>query len=331
VRFTPEFLDMTASLSRDGTPWRNPSLLGRWKPDPAYSGRASFEDCGLDVIVHAECKMTKKRTHKIEILRAGEKTYDEMVALSQRIVICDPRDMGLMRTDLTADVPGVPVDWFKRHVNVKHKQTMRELGNVDAYQCVTKGRAETLYAGVKPNQVRIYDKTGERLARYQKHLRQIARMNREQPDLRMEATPFEVLYGAPADQMITRVERQVHGEHLAKLGLVRFTDLLTADLLDPFDKLVFYNETPHQERLMRNLSPQMRLAAEAIMYRVKTLGLTSTLNFMRTLYGDKSNFHRAKKDFDAFLRVADNVVGIDAKRLREVYQASTLRQLRRAA
>jgi len=330
---------MTASLSRDGTPWRNPSLLGRWKQDPAYAGRASFEDCGLDVIVHAECKMTKKRTHKIEILRAGEKTYDEMVELSQRIVDCDPRDMGLMRVDLTADVDDVPVDWFKRHVYVKNKQTRRELGTVQAFQLVTKGKTETQYAGVKPNQVRVYDKTGERMARWHKHARAIKRMNRAQPDSHFEVTPFEVMFEHSPEACITRVERQLYGDHLANIcprgktegGLLRFTDLLTSDLLDPFDCLVFYADAPNHERLFRNMSFRDRMAAEAVMERVKTMGISQTLSFMRATIPGNANFYRAKREYAPFLRVADNVAGIDARRLRDIYQASTLRQLRRAA
>jgi hypothetical protein len=330
VRFTPEFLSMNELFSRDGHPWRNPSQMGRWKPDPAYAGRASFDDCGLDVVVHADCKMTRKRTHKIEILRAGEKTYDEMVHLVQKVVVCEPEDMGLMRVDLTADVSGVPVDWFKRHVYVKHKQARRELGEVEAYQLVTKGRADTLYGGVKPNQVRIYDKTGERRMQQQKYLRRFTRLNAElPPSSRVEPTSFETKYGHGMWDVITRVERQVHGRHLESLSLKKITDLLTATELDPFNKLVFFTQQTDMEREFLNLSWRDQMAAEALLHRVQTQGISATLSHMKAALG--TNFYREKEKFASFLRLADNVVGIDSQRLRDAYASSTYRQMLRAA
>ena len=100
----PEFREVCGHLSGDRS-WRNPSVHGgRWKPSKIYNGSASLEDCGIDAIVHMECRMTKKATHKVEILRMGDKTYDQALDTVSRIFLCDPPDLGIMRTDATADV-----------------------------------------------------------------------------------------------------------------------------------------------------------------------------------------------------------------------------------
>jgi len=110
--------------------------------------------------------LTAEPIHKLEIYDAGEKTYQEMRSLVGSIFDCSPDRLGLMRVDLCADVHGIDVGWFKRHTIIKSKQTQREFGSVAPYQTVRKGKAETLYAGVKPNQFRIYNKSAERLVRW---------------------------------------------------------------------------------------------------------------------------------------------------------------------
>jgi hypothetical protein len=195
---------------------------------------------------------------------------------------------------------------------------------------VTKGVAETLYGGVKPNQIRIYNKSAELEKQFEKYTRQFVKMARGLPDsTEIQASSFEDLYGYARGELITRVERQIGGRDLAKLGLTNLPSLLRGTELDPFSQMVFFDVPWFTAHEIEGMNWRRRCIGEHIHSRVETLGLSSTLTWMRASLGNK--FYRAKKEFAPFLRLSDNVVGIDAAGLRNAYQASTYRQLRRAA
>ena len=300
----------------------------RWRKSQYYSASASFDDCGLDVLLHMHCTMGDKDIHKMEILRSGEKTYAEMVHLCGRVFDCDPERLGIMRVDLTADVADVPVDWFKRHTLVQAKQTRREIGSVQTYQTVTKGRAETLYAGVKPNQIRIYDKVAERRMQYGKYLQKFHRMSAENGFAEsLQPTSFEAMYGHNDAATITRVERQVAARDIEKMGLVTLKSLTRADLLDPFKKMLFFDSPRFDERI-EDWGFTDWCVGMHLQQRVRELGYSETYSWLRAQHG--KNFDRAKKKYAAFLRVPDNVVSIDAARLRNEYRQSSYRQLQPA-
>jgi len=328
----PEFREICGHLSGDHS-WRNPSLFGgRWRPSQFYNGTASLEDCGIDAVVHMECRATPQPNHKVEILRMGEKTYDQAVELCSRIFVCDPAEVGIIRSDLTADIHigAAGVDWCKRHMFIKAKQTRREFGTVEAYQLVTKGRAGTLYGGQKPEQMRIYNKTAEREMQYEKYLRKFLKASAALPDsFDLEPTTFLAMYGLDRSEQVTRVERQLSGRGLSRLGLTNIPSLLHGAELDPFDQIVFFESAKAGTPELASMSWRDRCVGEHIRHRVETLGLSDTLGWMKASLG--RNFYRAKKEFAPFLRLTDNVVGIDAEGLRAAYQASTYRQLLRAA
>jgi hypothetical protein len=316
IPFTPGFAYLYKSMKDDPK---------RWRRTQHYSASASFEDCGIEATLHIGCTMTKKNMHKIEILRTGEKTYDEMLSICGRVFDTDPAQLGIMRVDLTADIPNVTVDWFKRKTMVRNKQTRREIGKVEPYQTVRKGRAETLYAGVKPNQIRIYDKTAERRMQYSRYL---ARFARESEGIDVQASTFEALYGTGMNDVVTRVERQIGAKDVEKMGLVRVEQLHRLPLMDPFANMLFF-EHPQFDPKIQDFGTETWMAGMYLRNRVQDFGVSDTHQWMRATYG--KNFDRAKKKFSVFLRLTDSVVGIDAKRLSSTFQASVTRQLLRVA
>jgi hypothetical protein len=335
----------------------------RWKSTKHYAASASFEDCGIEAIVHMQCQMTKQPMHKLEILRVGEKTIADVLEISERIFETEPFNLGVMRVDLTADVAGVPVDWFKRHTLPQHKQTRRQIGKFESFQTVSKGTAETLYAGVKPNQIRIYDKVGERRMQYQKKCAHFVRehsiaqsvLKAEQSKAgywaewvravfeRDEVAPlpgnildgcemssFEDLYGHGMWDTITRVERQAGtSREIQKLGLATLRQVqLHADKLDPFSSMLFF-DTADGEPKIEDWGWADWHCGMDLRRRVEMFGIAEVEREMKAHL--KTNFYRERKKWAPFLRLNSNVVGIDSAGLRKAYQQSTARQLLRAA
>ncbi len=321
VPFTKQFADVYQFESRNEK---------RWRKSNHYVRVANFEDCGYEMLLHMGCTMTKQPIHKLEVLRAGDKTVPQMRELAGSVFDMNPDDLGIMRVDLTADIEGVPVDFFKRHTVVQHKRTRREFGTLEGYQTIAQGKAETLYSGVKPNQIRIYDKTSERRMQFEKMCVRFARETAELPEsVEIEAPDFEKIYGHGMWDVITRVERQVAARDVEKLGLVSLRALrLKADLLNPFEKMIFFDgkepEPRREDYSFRNWHCGMDLRR-----RVEMFGLADVERQMKAECGD--NYKRERKAWAAFLRLKSNVVGIDAQGLRSAYATSTARQLLRAA
>ncbi len=262
---------------------------------------------------------TPEPIHKLEIYDAGDKSLLQMHRVTASIFDVDPGQLGLMRVDLCADVHGVDVGWFKRHVIVKSKQTNREFGSVTPYLTLRKGRAETLYFGVKPNQYRIYNKAVERMVRWRCYASQLAR---QAPGL--EPTPYEVLYGHPPDAIITRVERQIAGRDLERLDLTDFASLKFAPELSPFQKVILYEQVTG-EPSMEEFGLLRWTSGMYIRQMVQEQGLAATGGWLREKLG--RNVYRELKHFEPFLRVPESATGITSDGLLKVYQASVLKQI----
>lgn len=158
VPFTREFQEIyEASQRGEKRPWSSSRY---------FASTADLRGFGYDVRLHMYSTLTPEPIHKLEIYDAGDKTLFQMKQLTASIFDVDPEALELMRVDLCADVYGVDVGWFKRHTVVKAKQTNREFGTAMPYQTLRKGKAETLYAGAKPNQYRFYSKAAERMVRW---------------------------------------------------------------------------------------------------------------------------------------------------------------------
>lgn len=248
VPFTAEFEDMRKQAEK---PTPAGAGLGIWRRSQYYERTGMFEVMGLDVVFHERCSMTKLPNHKIEILKTGEKSLAEIWDISRRMFHCDPDDLGIMRADLTADIPEVPVPWFRDHTLVSHKRTTRIIGEIPntRFMTVASGVAETLYAGKSPNQFRIYDKTGERMFQLKRENHKIAALNKKSlldsrpgESVVLPMMTFEQMFGYDPKKVITRVEVAIHGKSLEKIGLVRAADLRKTPWMHPFEKIKFIND-----------------------------------------------------------------------------------------
>lgn len=311
VPFTREFQEVyKASQGGEKRPWSSSRY---------FASTADLRAFGYDVRLHMYSTLTREPIHKLEIYDAGDKTFLQMKQLTASIFDVEPEALGLMRVDLCADVHGVDVGWFKRHTVVRAKQTNREFGTVVPYQTIRKGRAETLYAGAKPNQYRFYNKAAERMVRWKWYTRQLVR---QAPGI--EPTPYEVLYGHSADTVITRVERQIAGRNLQRLGLTDFATLKLTPELSPFQKVVFYEQVTCEPSL-EEFGLLRWTSGMYIRQMVQEQGLAATRGWLREKLG--RNVYRELKHFEPFLRVPESATGITSDGLLKVYQASVLKQI----
>jgi hypothetical protein len=312
VLFTREFTEVYEASRRGGrSPWRRSEYFG---------SSADFRPFGYDVRLHMNSRRSGSESfNKLEIYEAGDKSLSEMRRLTASIFEVDPDRLGLMRVDLCADIRGVDVGWFKRHTFVQSKQTNREFGVAMPYMTSHKGQAETLYAGAKPNQYRFYNKPAERMVRWRWYKSQLAR---EAPNL--TPTPYDVLYGHSPDAVITRVERQIVGRHLAPLGLTDFASLKSTSKLSPFDKIVF-NVAGREEPAMDDLS---FLHWTSVMY-VRQMASDYGLPALRALMKRRlcRGFSREWKRVEPFLHVPEQTAGLSSEGLRRAFQSSALKQI----
>lgn len=113
----PSAADMSYALEQ----LRHGHLDG-FTPSRFYEGVGSLkEHFGIDAILHFGYRHGRK-AHKIEIREAGKKSVPEMADIVTSIFDVDPWTVSLLRVDLTADVEGVPVSWFREHAFVNRKQ-----------------------------------------------------------------------------------------------------------------------------------------------------------------------------------------------------------------
>ena len=190
------------------------------------------EPFDLDACVHLYFRHGRE-THKVEIIDAGEKTLEEMAFIITQLFDVDPWALQVMRTDLAADLPGVPVPWFKDHAYVKRKQFSsrieKSFESELQFVAMGSGVAQTIYAGKRPNLFRIYDKLAEWRRHFRKIERDYIRFNESMKDMGLseEAKYYAQRY-VPTfreyckrfdhdfhpGQILTRVERQIGGTRL---------------------------------------------------------------------------------------------------------------------
>jgi hypothetical protein len=233
----------------------------RHSPHPAFRAsrfykyladlRKQFE---IDAVVHLFYRHGKEG-HKIEIIDAGKKTIWEMAEIISQLFEVDPCDLRLMRVDLAADVEGVPVPWFREHALINRKQfSSRFEKSIDSeveFVAMGTARAQTLYAGKRPNLIRIYNKLAEWFCQYKKIDRNARRFNAGLAAL--ELTPERKQYAEIHPQsfatfckqegyafqegsILTRVEQQIGGDRFPS-ELCTFGDLRHAHEITPFTGL----------------------------------------------------------------------------------------------
>jgi len=209
---------------------------------------------GIDAILNLEC-CQGEHNHKIEIIDAGTKSFSELVAIPSRLFLIDPMQLEVMRIDLAGDIVGVPVSWFRTHARFRYKQFASSIDKASPPEIEFIGMgnavAQSLYAGRKPNCIRIYDKLAElrvqwiRLKRtyerYNKGLSGFTLTDEQQHYALLHIPIFEEFckrqgFELEPGKIVTRVERQFGGDRIPE-QLDRVNKLTRLPEYDPFDDL----------------------------------------------------------------------------------------------
>ena len=280
-------------------------------PSQFYIRVGDLRNIGYQSILHVHCQMDRHGNHKLELIDVGDLSFQGIQREILRVFEIEPVHLELMRLDLAADVPGVPVLWFARNARAKWKQWVAEIGKIE-YARMGMRRVETVYFGKRPNCFRIYDKISELHHQYDKLIRKVSDG--------AETLSFEEKYGYPETGFVmTRVERQIAGGRLPS-RIKKIAHLSRLSEFNPFDRLEL-SGGPHYEP---------NIAEYGMKYFTGT-GLRSTadeigLHRLRSLVNEVSagNASRVFREYQAFLTSG---IGIDEATLYHKYQESVGRQL----
>lgn len=277
-----------------------------------YAGVMDLRPHGMDALLHYH-KERGPHTHKLELLDTGDKSYSDMAALIDDVTDYDANRLELMRIDLCADVPDVPVAWFHAHARFRYKQMERCIGDLKSdVICLT--RMETISAGRRPNILRIYDKVAEWRMHFRKRQRRQSR----------DAAPLDFAqeYGVNPQATLTRIERQYGGGRLPGT-LQTFGNIARAVDMDPFDTLELnekatYVPPPVEDYDLGEWLKGMRLHDE--------LQARGMHNFHRWLnYHSRGNAARIMRRYATFFP-ASNGSGVTKTEIVRLYRESTVRQ-----
>lgn len=153
--------------------------FGSFRPSKHYLAVGDLRPYGFDAIMHVEQR--RYGTSKLELLDTGHKSLDQMCSTVGDLLDGDPLEHRVSRIDLCADVPGIPVAWFRDHVRVKRKQWIAEFSQQEVieHQRMGKRKIQTLYWGKRPCCLRVYDKIAERQIAYARWCRKLIRTEKE--------------------------------------------------------------------------------------------------------------------------------------------------------
>lgn len=308
-----------------------------WRKSDWYQKSASLESYGVPVILHWGCRSGKLPNHKVEFLQAGTQNLGQIKQTLRGLFCMEPEDAGLMRIDLTADVTTAGVEYFKKNCVVMQKQVFREFGEMppSPYQTISRGRADTAYAGQGSNQLMVYDKTRQRMMLTKKEERQIANLNRKAymqavsdgadelpPEL--VARTFEERWGYSRDAMITRVElRANEPKKLEAFGLLRLHHIWKLDQVEPFSIIRFLNDT--RAVLDRaDYTWEEWAIGQYLRSMSKAEGLQAVRRHLYAEIGNKS-FYRSWNFYQPFLQTGDR--SCTYQMLQNAFVESTRKQL----
>lgn len=301
--------------------------------------REPFE---TDAVVHLYLRHGRS-THKVEIIDAGEKCLSKMENIITGLFEVDPRSLRLMRVDLAADIEEVPVSWFRGNAFVKRKQFSSRIEKSREteleFVAMAKATVETVYAGKRPNLIRIYDKFGEWNLQAKKQQRIAKRFNAQMD--KMGLSDEQKYYGARAaptleqfcsahgytyrpGDVLTRIERQIGGGRFPDV-LRTFGDLYSAAEYQPFDAIELHprgtivkSDCPPSGVSVRNW-----LAARGFEALIEQFG-SAQLARAAVLKHGSGNGKRILEAIDKCARESRAAVTIDE--IHESFRKSTLRQ-----
>jgi hypothetical protein len=306
TQFSPPFAALYRDLSSD-------EKMNPFKSAQHYVKSGDLRLLGYPCILHIHCTRDKQGNHKLELVDTADMSVAAMRNEVERIFDVDSRQLGLMRLDLAADVPGVPIPWFAQHARVKYKRWTADVGKIEFAQ-MGKGQIETLYFGKRPNCFRIYDKIAELRHQY-------AQLRRRESDA-AETPSFLEEFGYPETGFVlTRVERQIGGSRFPAL-LDQFSSLRRLPAFNPFANLELqsFDESPAPS--IEDFGVIEYLAGLGARSAAMDMGLHRFRSFLNK--HPPRNANRILRRMQPFL---PREVGTDSKKLFEIYQESVNRQL----
>ena len=202
----PRTVPFTESVERYFRPADYASHSAYLRPTGFYAAVGDLrEHLGIPAILHRGYKFGNKHESKIELLDTGEMNAERIREVIRQIVKVNPDELELMRVDLCADIPNVPVLWFQKQMRVKAKQFASEMG-IMPISAMGRRETETLYFGKRPNLIRVYNKIRE----WQKQYRKLSRNRRRDAD----GPSFRETFGHNESETLTRIERQYGGDRI---------------------------------------------------------------------------------------------------------------------
>jgi hypothetical protein len=307
-----------------------PEWAGKvWRDGGHYDRRGDFRAISggeLPVILHQGNRHDRKAGDKVELVETGPMSVLDMTATIQQLYKIDAQEQRVMRLDLAADTEDVTVSWYRNNTYARSKQTMREW----AVQSISSRRAETLTAGNKPSQLRIYDKTGHRKVLLASELR---KLSKEDKSLGMS---FEQRWGYSPDKIVTRVERQIGGKSaIERFGYTKVGNLYSLDKADPFSQIVFPGTNVFSWPLsgvLRSLPPEQQITAEFLRKLAISDGVTNAKNHLFRMCKHRTQFYRLWKRYEQFVMpLEQQEKPATRESVHTAFLHSMSRQLKRAA
>lgn len=288
-------------------------LSARMHPAQHYEGRTDLRAVGLDAILHVKCRHGDKHS-KLEILDVGKKPHSEIVKLIEGVAGVNPNPLGIMRIDLTADVPGVTVPWLRSHARWKFKRIEREFGQLP-YGTVGRCEVETVTYGSRPNVIRVYNKVEECLSQFRRMQRKVI------PNA--EPLSFENEFGLKETDILTRIERQSGGSRIPP-ELATFRCLQNLPDFNPFTSLEIISSQRHSFPSPQDCEGLEYYTGLGLQAESRRMGMQ---NFRKQLNRQsKGNAARTLERYRRFFSDGDQVC-ISIEQIFETYRQSTIDQL----
>jgi hypothetical protein len=323
--YTREFAKILSIA--DSPEWARASRVG----GQHYHRRTDLRELSggeLPVILHRGNTHDSRADDKVELIETAKYKLSELKDVVRSMYIFAPDEARVLRLDAAADVRGTSVDWFHKHTYPQYKQTHRAW----VENTISQRHAQTLLAGQKPRQLRIYDKTGHRASMLDSETRKMSRPERvaayggtmEQPG----AMTFEDRWGYPRTDMVTRVERQMGGGEPKTMGYERIGSLYKLSFGDPFERIIFPEDSGVAD-LDTLKNPNDRLAAEALRDRARRFGVQDARDYLYSCckWRKRDVYYRLWKRFRPFVMATDEDVAMTHADLQRSFLSSLEWQL----
>lgn len=318
VQYARDFVPILKDLERRTISGKSGGWQTTGSKQP-YRRVANLADYDLPIVLHEDPRFGNKKTgQKLEMIGAGGMGISEMVAAARAVYLFDPSEAEMPRIDCTADVKNVDVMWFRNYVRVRHKRRGREEGRLQKDNTMV---CETYYAGKKPVQVRIYDKTGERIAQLKAQRRGMTPQQRHELSL---GEMFFQKYKYPMDQVVTRVEHQLGARRAEKyFGVKCFGEIAQMANKPVFRNMVFPDLEPAD---FSRLKREDVLIVERLLDVRDRDGLRDAMNHYKR-HTAPATYWRKKRMFESLLQDSGRDTGVTLESLTEAYRVSSLVQL----